>query len=145
MEAALKKCNELYDELIKEKKLTTKVRFEQAEQSSKLNDLDATLKKVDVALKVKYDRLKVYEDVETCEKANKVEARRLSDESDRLAGESKVLRESRVSFQQEVTKKNIEIKVAREGYEVDVKAIKKTQAELKEKQAKVDKFLSQVK
>ena len=145
MTNVLKKCNELYDELIKEKQEVAEVRLQQAEAAAKLSEISEAQKKEAARLKARGEILKVYEDVEACEKANKVEELRLKDESDRVTKENYALSEARTKLQHEIKDKEVAVASAKERYEAEIVAVKKTQAELKVKQDKVDKFLAQVK
>ena len=145
MEDVLKKCNELYDELIKEKKDVADVRFQQGETAAKLSEQEREQTEEAAKLKSRGEILKVYEDVEACEKANKTEELRLKAESDRIAKENYALNEARLKLQREIKDKELVVATAKERYEAELAAVKKTQAELKVKQDKVDKFLAQVK
>ena len=145
MENIIKKNDELYQELIKVKKDQAAVALDQSEQARGLEMVGNSLKELREQLDTKAQRLAVYENIEACEKANKAEAERLSVESDRITAENQALADARVKLQKEIKDKLAQVNSAKESYEAELAAVKKTQAELKEKQAKVDKFLAQVK
>jgi len=145
MENVIKKNDELYQELIKVKKDQAAVALDQSEQARGLEMVGNSLKELREQLDTKAQRLAVYENIEACEKANKAEAERLSVESDRITAENQALADARVKLQKEIKDKLAQVNSAKESYEAELAAVKKTQAELKEKQAKVDKFLAQVK
>lgn len=145
MEDVLKACNRLYDELEKEKKASAELALNQAAISEQQQAKEKELKDLAAELKTKAERLKVYEDIEACEKANADESRRLKDEAANIEKENAALADARVKFQKEAKAQQLEIDKAKEQYEGERAALKKTQAELAEKQKKVDKFLAQVK
>jgi chromosome segregation ATPase len=145
MEDVIQKCHALYDELVKEKAQVAAIRIQQADEARSLQEKAAALATLAGELKTKANRLKVYEQIEACEKANKDEATRLKGISEAVAKDVAALVVSSESTYKAINEKQREVDAAKERYENELAAVKKTQAELKEKQTKVDKFLAQVK
>jgi len=145
MEDVLRKCNEMYDELVKEKQEVAAVRLQQGEAAKGLETVGNSLKQMDADLKEKAERFKVYEDIEHCEKANKAEMVKIEQASAVLQKAQSQLAEAQKEWAKQLASQKLEVGQAKEAYENELKAVKKTQAELKVKQDKVDKFLAQVK
>lgn len=144
MENVIKKNSELYDELLAVKKSQDETALKLGEDAKALESVGIFQKEEGLRLKTKAQRLKVYEDIETFEKANEARAKELSAESDRITDENTALTEARVKLQKEIADEKLTISSAKEECEALRVSLKKTQEELKEKQAKVDKFLAQV-
>lgn len=145
MEDVLKACNRLYDELEKEKKVSAEISLKQSQIGEKQAAKETELKELKKQLDERAARLKVYEDIEAAEKANKVEAQRLKNEATRIETENAALADARKKLQKEIAEKTAAVNQEKEQYENERAALKKTQADLAEKQKKVDKFLAQVK
>ena len=144
-ESILRKASDLYDELVLQKKEQADVALKQAEESKKILALSDELKEVNEKLNVKAKRLAVYENIEECEKVNKAEAKRLEALGATIQGENAALSDARKKLQKDIVEKQLAVDTDKEKCQSERAALKKTQAELKVKQDKVDKFLAQVK